>query len=41
MDNKEILEKNGGKKFDVVLQNPPYARDLHLDFLDKSLDIAD
>lgn len=29
------------KKFDVVLMNPPYYRDLHLKFLEKTLEIAD
>ena len=29
------------KKFDIVLMNPPFSRDLHLDFLDKVTDICD
>lgn len=32
---------NGGKKFDVVLMNPPYDRDLHLQFLEKTIELAD
>ena len=41
MDNKEVLKENGGKKFDVVLMNPPYAGNLHLKFLEKTIQIAD
>lgn len=40
MDNNEIMEHNNGKKFDIVLMNPPYARDLHIDFLQKAVDIC-
>ena len=25
MNNEDILKENGGKKFDVVLMNPPYS----------------
>ena len=32
---------NNNKKFDVVLMNPPYNRDLHLKFLEKTIEIAD
>ena len=41
MDNKEILEKNGGKKFSICLMNPPYDRSLHLKFLEKVIEISD
>ena len=44
IDNNEILNMNNGKKFDVVLMNPPYGSTggdtLHLRFVDKCLDIA-
>lgn len=47
MDNKEVLKENGGKKFDVVLMNPPYGSktqktspQLHYQFVDKMLDIS-
>ena len=29
-----------GKKFDVVLMNPPYDRNLHLKFLEKTIEVA-
>ena len=29
------------KKFNIVLMNPPYARSLHLKFLEKTIKIAD
>ena len=32
---------NGGKKFDVVLMNPPYDRDLHLQFTEKGFEMAE
>ena len=45
MSNSDIMKKNGGKKFDVVLMNPPYGSTggdtLHLRFVDKCLDITD
>ena len=40
MTNEEILKLNGGKKFDIVLMNPPYAKNLHLKFLKKTAEIA-
>lgn len=43
MTNEEVLKKNGGKKFDVVLQNPPYSISgdaIHLQFVEKCLKIA-
>ena len=39
MNNDEILKENRGKKYDIVLMNPPYDRDLHLDFFDKGLEL--
>lgn len=41
MKNNEILEMNNGKKFDIVLMNPPYANKLHEKFLIKCLDISE
>ena len=40
MKNEEILEMNKGKKFDIVLMNPPYAGNAHLKFLDKVINIS-
>ena len=43
MKNEEILKENNGKKFDVVLMNPPYGSSsgdtLHLKFVDKILKV--
>ena len=46
MKNEEILEMNNGKKFDIILMNPPYSKDrfgdgLYVDFLNKCIDISD
>jgi len=41
IENNEILDMNNGKKFDVVLMNPPYDKNLHLKFLEKTIEIAD
>ena len=45
INNNELLNMNSGKKFDVVLMNPPYGSvggdTLHLKFVDKCLNIAD
>lgn len=41
MKNEDILKENDGKKFDIVLMNPPYDRSLHLKFLEKTIKIAD
>ena len=41
MSNSDIMKKNGGKKFDVVLMNPPYDKNLHLKFLEKTIEIAE
>ena len=38
--NEEILKENNGKKFDIVLMNPPYSNKLHEKFLIKVLDIS-
>ena len=44
MELEEVLKENDGKKFDVVLMNPPYgtdgSQDLHYKFVDKILDIS-
>ena len=41
MKNEEIVEMNNGKKFDIVLMNPPYSGSLHLKFLEKTIKITD
>lgn len=41
MKNNEILEMNNGKKFDIVLMNPPYGGNLHLKFIEKAIKISD
>ena len=45
MKNEEILKENNGKRFSVILINPPYgmagSSTLHLQFVDKLLDICD
>lgn len=46
IDNNELLNMNSGKKFDVVLMNPPYGSDksgdryLHFKFTEKILDLS-
>ena len=40
MKNEEILKENKGKKFDIVLMNPPYNKNLHLKFIRKVLNIS-
>lgn len=43
MTNEEILKKNGGRHYDIVLQNPPYSISgdaIHLQFVEKCLKIA-
>ena len=35
MKNEDIIKMNQGKKFDVILSNPPYERTLHIKFLQK------
>ena len=41
MDNNEILKKNGGRRYDVCLMNPPFSGSLHLEFLDKVTDLCE
>ena len=41
MKNEEILKENKGKKFDIVLMNPPYDKSMHLKFLEKVIKISD
>ena len=38
--NNDILKENKGKKFDIVLMNPPYDRGLGDKFLIKTIEIA-
>ena len=40
MNNKEILDMNNGKKFDICLQNPPYDNGLGDKFLSKVTNIS-
>lgn len=40
MKNEDILKENNGKKFDIVLMNPPYDRGLGDKFLIKTIEIA-
>lgn len=43
MDNNEILRENKGKKFDIVLMNPPYGtrtNKINFEFANKCLDIS-
>lgn len=42
MDNNEILEDNGKKKFDILISNPPFdgKSGIHLKFLEKYKNIA-
>lgn len=41
MSNEDILKENNGKKFDIVLMNPPYDKNMHLKFIRKCLNISD
>jgi len=41
INNNELLNMNSGKKFDVVLMNPPYDRNLHLKFLEKTIEVGE
>ena len=36
MSNEDILKMNNGKKFDIVLMNPPFNRDFHVKFFKKA-----
>lgn len=40
MKNEDILKENGGKKFSILLSNPPYDNGLHERFLEKYLDLS-
>jgi predicted RNA methylase len=35
------MSKNGNKKFDVCLMNPPFDRNLHLKILEKAIQVSD
>jgi hypothetical protein len=41
MKNEEVLKKNGGKKWSILIMNPPYAGSTHLKFLEKTIEIAE
>lgn len=47
MKNEEIVKMNKGKKFDIILMNPPYGSDksgdryLHFKFVNKCLEFSD
>ena len=38
---EQLLNMNNGKKIDFIMMNPQYNRDLHLKFLEKTIEIAD
>ena len=41
MKNEEILKENNGKRFDIILSNPPYSGPtLHLQFIEKYIKLA-
>ena len=40
MKNEDILKENGGKKFDIILANPPWGKSIHYEFTQKFLDLA-
>lgn len=40
MSNEEVLKENNGKKFDIILMNPPYAKGLHFKFLEKVIKLG-
>ena len=40
MKNEDIIKMNQGKKFDVILSNPPYDRTLHIKFLQKFFNLG-
>ena len=40
MTNEEVLKKNGGRRYDVCLMNPPYSSGIHESFLYKVLGIS-
>ncbi len=40
MSNEEVLKENGGKKFDIILANPPWGQSIHYEFTQKFLDLA-
>ena len=40
MKNEEILKENNGKRFDIILMNPPYDNGLGNSFLEKVIDIS-
>ena len=35
----KILKENNVKKFDIVLMNPPYLKNLHIKFMEKTFDL--
>jgi len=42
MKNEDILKENGGKKFDIVLMNPPFqGATLHLQFIEKCIEVSE
>ena len=41
MKNEEILKENNGKRFDIILSNPPYSGPtLHLQFIEKYIKLS-
>ena len=41
MTNEEVLKKNNGRRFSIIIQNPPYDKNTHLKFIRKCLEIGD
>ena len=37
LNNEEILKENNGKRFSVILMNPPYLKNLHIKFMEKNI----
>ena len=40
INEENILKENKGKKFDIILSNPPWGQSIHYEFTQKYLDLA-